>query len=242
MDKFVSASHQTSADRISELTAPYKGKAFYGKDWIVPKLNNFLLDDRSSKDELINETEASASRKTNFLVLLGDSGTGKSHLSCELKWPGSGSVFQSVNSQMIGVYFLNWFNPRQNNVQQFTRFLKKSLHEFCTVYQKNNEEEKEVGGLFKSVQSLDLHGFGLSDNYIDLANDLHQLDESFVTELANEFIVSTLMPLKDMTFLDDINSNSDSNKRHFFLIDGIDEAVLHTERLRTQKKSGSSLR
>ena len=210
------------------MIAPYKNKPFYGKDWIVPKLNDFLLDNSFA---LIKEANTSGGNLSNFLVLLGDSGTGKSHLCCELKWPGAGSVFQPLHKQMVGVYFLNWFSPRQNNVRQFSSFMRRAIHEFSESGRVANG-----GGLFASVQSLDVNEIGVTAREAGAGNR-PQLDENYVTDLANEFIVSTLMPLKNVKLLED-----SGEKRYFFLIDGIDEAILHMERLQMKRRNESALK
>lgn len=218
-------------DLISELIAPYKNKPFFGKDWLYSKLNDYILNKRSHDDPMSSSASTSSglssylqsvssiNQVSSCLILLGESGTGKSHLCCELKWPTNtvNSDLASINKHFLNVYFLNWFsNSKQNHLKQFYLFLAKSVEE---LYDSNKFKRENNLGLNDYMNSTDL-------------NDENECTEAYVTKLANEFIENILKPVQNL---------KQQEKSLFFLLDGLDEVLLHAERLEPSKSLGECL-
>jgi hypothetical protein len=154
-----------SASDVSELLAPYLHKPFYGKEWLLKKLAYYvvhkkLLTERFNGNpvELFSEPQApSAADQTRLksqstcLLLLGDSGTGKTHLSCELKHPPPHNTATAnphvtvtggeLRSHFACVHFLSLFNKRQNSLKCFYLHLTRSLQELHARLVDNRQQK-----------------------------------------------------------------------------------------------------
>jgi hypothetical protein len=210
-----------NANSYSEITSVYKNKLFYGKDWFYTKLNEVMLN-KKTDDYYLNSSMSTSSGLSSFLsvsstalmqtscclVILGESGTGKTHLCCELKWPTNieNTDLQSINKQILGVYFLNWFSSKQNCIKQIYLYLSKLIQDLV-------EDET-----FAFKDTLELDDF--LNNQIDLDQNENYYSELYVTNLANEFIENVLTPISGKKL-----------KNVYILIDGIDEIILQSERL-----------
>ena len=73
-------------------------KPYFGKEWLLKKLAAYF---KETEIIMSNELQKQQSR---CLVLLGETGTGKSHLCSEMKWPTSKQPIVDANS-ILGVYF-----------------------------------------------------------------------------------------------------------------------------------------
>jgi len=183
-----------------QTTGPYRNKEFYAKEWLFSKLVEFL-----------RPVETSAETKPNCLVLLGDPGTGKSHLACELKWPTSpASALQHLAKQTLSVYFLSWLTPAQNTVQHLAAHLAKSIH-------KLNPSPKTTPPP-------------------DLADKCSQfLTEDQVIQIGDRFSAECLKPLKNLSW------PNDQTTAYFILIDGIDEAFLTERLAKAEDQRSTTL-
>jgi len=222
-----------NADSYSEITSVYRNKLFYGKEWFYTKLNEVMLN-KKTDDHLNSSMSTSSGLSSSFLsvsstalqmptscclLILGESGTGKTHLCCELKWPTNteNTDLQSINKQILGVYFLNWFSSKQNCIKQLYLYLSKLIQDLV-------EDET----LFAFKDTLELDEF-LNDQ-IDLDQNENYYSELYVTNLANEFIENVLTPISGKKL-----------KNVFILIDGIDDIILQSERLVFDSKRENNL-
>ena len=248
-----------------ETSAPYRGKSFYGKEWFFAKLNDYLVNKKLA--ETFSSSMSSSSGLSSCssvwrlaspccLVLLGDSGTGKTHLCCELKWPttlnANTAVDQQpirlINKQIVSVYFLSWLNPRQNSLRQLHMHLSKSIQEFVL-----GGSSGSSGCLFKEPIEFKRNDYFetelLSSSSSSVcngghANEANNYTENYVDELANDFVEGILKPLRKLSFVEaDEQKSGESlqqlhegmkslNKNYFIIVDGIDDAILYAERLR----------
>ena len=252
-----------TASELSELLAPYKTKPFYGKEWLYAKLldyvtnkklNNkeissastssscisaYLLPQSSSRSSLTLST-SSVSSSSSCLVLLGDSGTGKTHLSCELKWPGlikpNSSPLAEISNQIASVYFFSLLNPKQNCLDRLCMFLTSSIRELAS---KLTHKANDTASPYKRLNKLKLNDY-ISDYENEEDDFMVENEENFinpsyceeyVNKLAHKFIETVLKPIKSNEKLNKELEKNEITKNYFILIDGIDDALLQAQRL-----------
>ena len=222
------ADSSLTASELSELLAPYKTKPFYGKEWLYAKLldyvtnkklnskeissastsssciSAYLLPQSSSRSSLTLST-SSVTSSSSCLVLLGDSGTGKTHLSCELKWPSSikanSSPLAEISNQIASVYFFSLLNPKQNCLDRLCMFLTSSIRELAS---KLTHRANDTASPYRRLNKLKLNDY-VSDCENDEDDFVVENEESFinpsyceehVNKLAHKFIETVLKPIK----------------------------------------------
>ena len=182
-------------------------KPFYGKEWFYDKLVDYIN----------TKTNVSSNR---CLILLGDIGTGKSHLACELKWPTFNVHLASLkylSKQIVNVYFLNGHSNRsqfchKTILEQFYLHLSRSL-----------------------LTDLSFDSTPLSSRFINR----NESDEEFLNRICLQFIHKILAPLKQKKGIrlrkvkdgdEDDNENDDEEdeeeeeeRNYFILIDGVED-------------------
>lgn len=200
----ISNSSDQKVKQIIEIGAVYSSKPFYGKDWLFAKLaTHFLIKPTSQEKE------------KNCLVLLGNSGTGKTHLCCELECPTrEHDHIKHLNKQIISIYFLNWLNLKLNSLRHLHFYLTKSLQDFVAL--KSNNQPSEVHDYFSS-----------NDN-----NYTNDETENFANKIGDYFINNVLLPLKDFDPWKHEDDEKKDRSSFVIIIDGIDDVVLNSERLR----------
>ena len=199
------SSSSSSSEKLRPLSSflltPYFMKPFYGKEWFYDKLVDYI------------NTNTSGVCSSRCLILLGDIGTGKSHLSCELKWPTFNAHLASLkylSKQIVNVYFLNRQLNRarcchKENLEQFYLHLSRSL-----------------------IQDSSLDSASLS--YRPINKDVEN-DEEFLNRICLQFVHKVLVPLKQRKGLkltevkdeEDDDDEEDVEKNYFILIDGVED-------------------
>jgi hypothetical protein len=281
--------------QASELEAPYKGKSFISKEWLIKILYDYITSDTSSSsantgicsnDELaclvtspslplpsliatsissnsscmstshLSTSACKINRKNQCLLLIGECGTGKTHLCCEIKWPtvascqtswqreqngfSSNEMMHSINQRILNVYFMSLFNSKQNGLKRFYMHLSSTLQEFFAENRTsfnisdNNSPATKVEASaatpFKSHIKLKLNEFAAGDDISDEKTNDHFSLLDYVERLADKFIQNILNPLKMYKF--ESSKNSDVNNMstcYYYVIDGIDEAIMQHE-------------
>ncbi len=186
----------------SFLLAPYFMKPFYGKEWFYDKLVDYI------------NTNTSGVCSSRCLILLGDIGTGKSHLSCELKWPTFNAHLASLkylSKQIVNVYFLN----RQLNRGRYCH--KENLEQFYLHLSRSLIQDSSLD----SASSL---------SYRPINKD-SESDEEFLNRMCLQFVHKVLVPLKQRKGLklsevkdeEDDDDEEDAEKNYFILIDGVED-------------------
>jgi hypothetical protein len=248
---------------VSELLAPYLHKPFYGKEWLFRKLAYYithkkLLEEKFNPSETTQAIKSpkhklplpSVKNLSTCLVLLGDSGTGKTHLSCELKHPHTqvNPLVNEVRSHLACMHFLSLFNQKQNSLKCFYMHLTRSLQDLQTNLVDNQQQKVLISRkkVVKLKQSHFLAPIKLKDG---TENDLEaeqddraEFDEDSIDEsnksddmiecvdsMASKFIGNILKPL----------NNIENSKNYFILLDGIDDSLLRHERLILSNDAGS---
>lgn len=119
--------------------------------------NNNNLQAFNEQQNRLTTTTTCAAATAKCLVLVGDMGTGKTHVCCELKWPtrnerllmrpiresqqqqsssSSSSMPTSVDllsfgaARFIGAHFFSLFNSRQNSLRNFYSHMCAILRDF----------------------------------------------------------------------------------------------------------------
>ncbi len=184
--------------------------------------------------------------QSTCLVLLGDSGTGKTHLSCELKHPHghANHLTSDIRSHLACMHFLSLFNKKQNSLKCFYLHLARSLQDLQTNLVDNKQQKvliarKKIIKLKRSdfLASIKLKEEGVEneadaceENSVEFDEDLIDEGERIVKSddmiecidsMASKFIGNILKPL----------NNIENSKNYFILVDGIDDSLLQHERL-----------
>ncbi|CAF1011713.1 unnamed protein product [Brachionus calyciflorus] len=104
----------------SDTSSPFKNKKFYAKDWLFTKLNEIVY-------------------KSQLVVLLGEYGTGKSHLIYELK-----NRDKKLNFDVIATHCFTLF--AKNNLENFYENLTRSILGYFkkTVINTKNENYSDL--------------------------------------------------------------------------------------------------
>jgi hypothetical protein len=195
-------------------------KPFYGKEWFYDKLVEYI--------------NAKACATSRCLILLGDTGTGKSHLACELKWPTFNVHLASLkylSKQIVNVYFFNRQLNRsrycyKTNLEQFSLHLSRSL-------------------------LLDT-SFDLEFKSRDDENGLEYLNR-----ICLQFVQQVLAPLKQRKCIkllkrreacgvededddNDDDDDEDEEKNYFILVDGVEDEDENENREKNSKETLSS--
>jgi hypothetical protein len=178
----------------------YMTKKFYGKEWLFKKLAHYMrtkqIINENYKNNNNNETALvkESANNSNILILVGDSGTGKTHLCCELnnrKTLNPDALYIRQN-HLVTTYFFTYYDLAQNQIRKFYNDLSRALSDkFQLNYDKEIEEEEE------EYENLGIEHYCEKFNK-DILKKLH-------------------------------NFNISSN--FFILIDGLDDALLLSERL-----------
>lgn len=224
-----SSDYKPSSVEVSELLASYLNKPFYGKEWLCKKLIDFMINKKLANKHNPVETTLNSSV---CLVLTGESGTGKTHLCCELKWPTNSANNQldsfKIKDHIVCTYFLSLFNLRQNSLKNFYLHLSRSLQDLFLA-QNQNQKDKLIFNKsdfpFKKLIKLDADSF---ISYDQLDFDLNIADpQSYVDTLVDEFRENILLPLNNLDLMS-------KNANYYILLDGIDDGLLQAERLLTE--------
>ena len=207
------------------VSAPYYMKKFYGKEWLFQKLHEYL----------INKTY----EKSIFLLLIGDSGNGKTHLCCELKWPTNevNSYLKDLNKHIISTYFISLYNIVQcshyKNLQRLYSHLKNTiLKELSSLI---DIKEIPVNSFLstKSVnKNLDDDEDADESDENDSKNDIEEYNDHIINKYASKFNENVVNVLNNYS-----NEIQKLNKNFYILIDGIDELLLYDQYLMGKNKT-----
>ena len=226
---------------LSQLMAPYFNKKFYGKEWLYTKLDNYInkLGEINNHEE---ESNTNIKKHPNCLVLLGEIGTGKTHLCCELKWPTNSDIFNkndnscknndSVLSEYISsVYFFNFLNKKHNHIKQFYNHFSRSIQDLALNLM--NKDNNQV--LFKKNIKIDLKDYNIDENNISMDDEIDEIikikDEINYSDSTTTTTTTAKLDINNLilSFIDDILKpikNIETNKNYFIVIDGLDDAIL----------------
>ena len=90
----------------------YFNKSYHGKEWLFKSLKSILID-------------PSHVNKSTCLVLLGETGTGKTHFLTELKWPTQKRDYFKIN-----ILFINFFNLENLKFEAFFKSLIENISNY----------------------------------------------------------------------------------------------------------------
>jgi hypothetical protein len=249
---------------ISQLMAPYFNKKFYGKEWLYSKLDSYIkkIGENNNNVEDSN-TNNDFKKHPNCLVLLGEIGTGKTHLCCELKWPTNSDTFgKNINNNISNnnnkdlalsehissVYFFNFLNKKHNHIKQFYNHFSRSIQDLALnlINNSNNNDNKDSNQvLFKKNIKIDLKDYYIDENNILIDNEVDEIIT--IKQEINYFDCSTKITTAKfdintliLSFIDDILKpikNIETNNNYFIVIDGLDDAILQHQLESMNKKT-----
>jgi hypothetical protein len=216
----------------TNLTAPYYGKKYHGKEWLFKKLHDYIIN--------------KVYEKPFFLILIGDSGNGKTHLCCELKWPTSTiennnnkNTLLDLNKHLISTYFLSLYNLTQNSYY-------KNLHNLYTHLKNTilNELPSKLNiDSFEQTNDC-LRNCTTNSSFDDEEDD--ETDESCFSnnDEYNDHIINKYVTKFNEDILNLLNKSNNEiikqNKNFYILIDGIDELLLYDQYLTRQNLNNNN--
>lgn len=209
------------------MASTYINKQFYGKEWLFRQLihyvsNRTLLVERFDMNNLNKrksmmveppiEIRVNHTAGPSCLVLLGDGGTGKTHLCCELMHSKQHIVQSYLRPHLVCVHFLSMFNKRQNSLTCLFNHMGRSLQELHHALQKSNKVARCMIKLKRDDYFLDE-----IDNNETVSSSVADCDG-----MTAKFIEDILKPLNQIAHV---------SKNYFILVDGLDDCMIQKERI-----------
>lgn len=213
-------------------SALYYKKKFYGKEWLFKKLHEYLIN--------------KVYEKSFFLVLIGDSGNGKTHLCCELKWPTNNEnlCLTDLNKHLISTYFLSLYNLVQcsynKNLQKLYSHLKSTIIREISKQIESIEVLNCSNKIAFTTETSDTS----STNNADEDEDVDESDEKYskndTEEYYDHIVNKYATKFNENVVVNVLNKYSNEiaklNKNFYILIDGVDELLLYDQYLMVKNR------